>query len=465
MPDTATLKPLELHIENEQKFISYLINKNPEDCLSISEDYFINKTLKIIFISIKNLITKNVQVTLDTLLDSCKQKDQSITYDQLLTIKNFFTEFETIDYVKERLKQNYLKQVQSKQIIEQLLVNTTSSGDLSIEEIKKLSSNLQETILEIEGDENTILFYEDLIKYYKDILQRRREGVRYTLGVPWLDSKLTYPAEPGDMLTYCQRKGEGKTTLGLNLANAQVNKGIPVIYFCFDMGYITIMDRTLCMREGFIQEDLKMIDTTREFEGKLRRALNSLEGIPNFILYPRASISLDDLDPYLYKCEKAFRDKGFMKNDTYAILYFDTIDMIEDFSGADAYGIKKGINKLHGILRKHGQFAFNLAQLNESQIRAKRPKELSDVDNLRFTKEDIEGGASYASRSRVVLIGSRANAMKKSFFPQEEELIDLDEDLLKIHIDKQNDGELTRIVPLVFDSINYRVYPHKERGR
>jgi hypothetical protein len=45
----------------------------------------------------------------------------------------------------------------------------------------------------------------------------------------------------------------------------------------------------------------------------------------------------------------------------------------------------------------------------------------------------------------------------KSFFPEEIELIDLEEDIMYLSIDKQNDGDIGRIPPLIFDPTMYRI--------
>jgi len=260
------------------------------------------------------------------------------------------------------------------------------------------------------------------------------------------------------------------TILALNITNSLVNQGIPVLYFSFDMGYVTIMDRFLCIREGFVQKDLLNQDKTREQNADIRKALKEFEDIKNFIVYPEGEISLDDFAIYVKKVKKVFRDAGVFKKkhdsdelDEYFICVFDTIDMITDFSGADPSGIKQSINKLHSILRREGLFSINLAQLNENQMRAKKPTDLESVRKIKFTKEDIEGGASYASRSRVVIIGVRPKEMMKSFFPDQEELIALEEDVLILDIDKQNDGNIGRIKPFfVLNTNNYKLYLKRE---
>ncbi len=463
MIEKKSLKPLELHIEIEQKIISFLLKKNPQESLSIEEKYFLNKDLKLIFNCIKNLVQQGLKIELDLVFDEIKKTNQNFTYQDLKIINDFFEDFDNLEEIKTRLKNNYLKQVSIKSKIEKLLIKGNESDDLSIKDIEKLNTELSEALLTLQNDEKNLLFFSDMIPNYKEILDKRDKGFKRTLGVHWLDKYITYIAEPGDMMSIAMRKGSGKTVTGLNLANAQINSGIPVIYFCFDMGWVTIMDRWLCLREGFIQGELLKDSRSRSEEGRINKALNSLNSIDNFIFYPAASMSLTELDSYLYKAKNEFRKRGVLKEeDEYCILYFDTLDMMDEFSGTNAYDIKFGINKFHSLLRKHKCFAINLLQLNENIVRAKKPKDLEATKKLRFTKEDIEGGASYASRSRVVIIGVRPKEMMKSFFPDEIELIDLEEDILYLYIDKQNDGDTCRIPPLIFDTTTYRIDAKKD---
>jgi len=463
MTEKRSLKPQELHIEIEQKIISYLLKKNPQESLLIPDNYFLNKDLRLVFNCIKEIVQSGIKVELDIVLDQIKKTNQNFTYNDLKLIHDFFDDFSNIEEIKDRLKKNYFKQIQVKEKIEKLLIIANESSDISLKEIEKLNLELSNALIEIQGDENNLLFFSDLIEKYKEVLNKRDLGFKRTFGVHWLDKQITYIAEPGDMMSIAMRKGEGKTTLALNLANAQINNNIPVIYFSFDMGWATVMDRWLCLREGFLQGELMQEGRSREQAKKINQSLKSMQDINNFIFYPAATLSLDELDSYLYKAKNEFRKKGVLKeDDEYCILYFDTLDMVEDFSGTDAYAIKAGINKFHNILRKHKCFAVNLLQLNENVVRSKKPKDMEAAKKLRFTKEDIEGGASYSSRSRVVIIGVRPKAMMKSFFPDENELVDLEEDILNLYIDKQNDGNTGKIQPLIFDPFLYRIFAKKE---
>jgi len=464
LDNSNVLKPQEIYIEVEQKYIAYLITQDDVvDCLDFDSKFFLNKELKIIFESIKQLCSDKVNFEIDILFDYVKQKTNLVTRENLITIAESFTDFSNIEYVKSRIKENYLKQVSTKELLGNILLQTTDSGDLDLGKIKDFQNNLTDTILEIEGDEDILLTFEQVINTkYRKLLEDRNEGVgKRTLGLWYLDKAITYPGEAGDILTIAMRKGGGKTTLLLNICNALINRNIPVVYFCLDMGYITVMDRFMCIVEGMSNAELLQQDKEEHSKARIEAGLKKFEKIKNFILYPSGTISLKDFEAYIPKIKKMFRQSGVFKgDDDYFVAVFDTIDMVEDFSGVDAYGIKRGINKLSTIIKKHNIFCINANQINENQVRAKKPSKIESVDNLRFTKEDIEGGASYAARSRVVIIGTRPKEMKTSFFPDETELLELEEDIMKLYLDKQNDGTTGKIYPeLLFDIFTFRLEP------
>jgi len=462
-----SLTAFELFIENEQKYISYLIKENSQDCIDFDSKFFLNKKLKIILECLQDLILDDIKIDIDILFDKVKQATKEIQLSDIKLIVDSYSDFENIAIVKKRIKESYLKQVGTKGILENVLRQTTVSGDLDIDQLKTYNSNLLDIIVEIENDDDNLLTFEEIIdRDYEKTLDNRDKGLKKrTLGLRCLDKHIKYPGEPGDILTIVGRKGEGKTSIGINIFNALINLGIPVVYFCLDMGHTTVMDRVLCLRGRMSNVDLLQENRDESLNKKIDTELQKLKKIKNFLLYPQAAVSLKELDSYFLNARKKFIKRGALdKDDKYFVCIFDTIENVEEFSNAkSSYDIKSGINKLSYLLGKHGIFAINFNQLNENQIRAKKPKTLEDVEHIKFTKEDIEGGASFASKSRVVIISTKQKSMKLSFFPEEKELIDLEDDFILLTIDKQNDGEVGRIKPkLLFDHHTFTLYEYNK---
>jgi hypothetical protein len=102
-----------------------------------------------------------------------------------------------------------------------------------------------------------------------------------------------------------------------------------------------------------------------------------------------------------------------------------------------------------------------LLQGNENKLRmGKIFKKAEELDYYRIGVEDIEGGASFAAKARLVLSLNRPVQMKKQLFPQRMEEWNMEDDLLNISGVKQNDA------PLFFTQFsfgdNMRIYPHKK---
>jgi replicative DNA helicase len=262
------------------------------------------------------------------------------------------------------------------------------------------------------------------------------------------------------MLSFVMMKGHGKTVFGLNAASYLTNIGTCVVNFALDMGEITMMDRTLSRRDGFKAHDLVNYKLQGDDEVKLRRSIFELSEIKNYLHISENNISLDKFDTMCYQIKEKFKNLGVLPDDGYFIVIFDTLDLIEDFSRSEtAYNIKTNINKLHDILRRHQIFAINLLQANENKIRTRNFQDPDSAERFRIGLMDIEGGASYASRSRVVLAGNRPLQMKKMIFHNHEdsEIWDTEEDIYYVSIVKQNDGPLGHI-KYVLDKNTYRMY-------
>ena len=121
-----------------------------------------------------------------------------------------------------------------------------------------------------------------------------------------------------------------------------------------------------------------------------------------------------------------------------------------------------GINKLHFILRKHKCFALNAVQLGENKLR-NRTMTPEGIDNLHFSVEDIFGTSAFTKRNRAIIVGQRNSFMKKRLFPThaDRELWDIEEDILKLSIVKQNDGPLVS-VQFTFNTDTFRIVPRKK---
>jgi len=463
MTESKPLQVKDLFIENSQKFLAYLWKENHKDYILIKPEYILNARLRKIYQAISNLSQSdsNIVIGLDLLFDECKRIDATIEYNELRLLYDSYTDFTNINLVVKRLHHDYLKQKSLKTLTGDAFVHLDTNGDLSLEKLKKFNEGLQLIILELEGNENDLLSFDNIFDKHKEKLQERWDGKeKRTIGIPELDKYLTYAGEPGTMMSIALHIGLGKTVFLMNSLVHNLNKNICCIYFSLDMGLTSVCDRYICIKGRMPNTDLFNPDISREQKIKMMRYAQEYRDLKNYIHYPEEkSLTLDKLDAYLYKAKQHFKKMGVLPEDEYMIIYIDTLDLVEDFSGMNPDKMEIAINKLHFILRKHNVFALNALQLNENKLRDRRATPES-IDGMHFSVEDIFGSSAFAKRNRAVIVGQRNTFMKKRLFPThaDREMWDLEEDILKLSIVKQNDGPLAT-VEFVFDSQTYRIIP------
>ena len=214
------------------------------------------------------------------------------------------------------------------------------------------------------------------------------------------------------------------------------------------------------MRSSIDIEDLVSAEKDRRLESRIENALRGLEDNPYYLYNSDADLDFNKVDSLISKAKQIFKERGVLPEDEYIWTKFDTFDMLSEFDGADPKKIKANVNIFHRLIRKQRVFALLLMQANENKIRGEiKFKKPEDLDWYKLGKEDIEGGAAYASKARVVFAINRPNYLKKEFFPERMEEWNLEPDIINIHSAKLNDGN-----PFFLQFVRgdyYRIDPYK----
>ncbi len=457
---TKALDIVDTNIEITQRYISYIIKENNEEINFFDKDYILNINLRNMFVCMKTAYEAEKTLSVEIIFDYCKNKNFEIKKEDIQLIVDSFDAFD-IKYLRKQLEQQYIKQVLNKQAIEDLLTNLTSANDIDINKLKKFNDDIGKNLAKLESHKD--LSYKSNIDNYREDYKKRATGKikKRSMGDPLLDKSLPYSGEPGDMICIAMRTGTGKTTLALGYKNYLTNIETPVIYFSLDMGERTMINRNICSSEGLTLPELMMENKPPELERKIARALRSAEEDKHFILYSEPSASLRDIDQFIYKAKDQFRENGVLDEEEYCVVIIDTLDIVDEFGGADAYGSQNAINQLHYIIRKHKCFGTNLLQINENKIRGRKHLTPEDVDSLKARKEDIWGSSAYSKRGRTIIIGERLKHLKMELFPDHEDFEmwkKLEEDIMTLSIVKNNDGPLFT-QDYIFDERFYRIKP------
>jgi hypothetical protein len=445
-------------VEHEKLFISYILKENSA-IIKLPYEYLTDYYCKEFYKSILKIKEDQLILTQDLLEEFCKK---NIVEFDINIFNDFFTEkdFSNIDYSIFKVKENFFKRELAEDLNKVVGEFIISKKDVNINSVKKLISSVNENLLGMESDKQ-LLTTEDIGRDYRTILLNRKKGtIKRSLGSPELDKKLIRPANAGEMNLLLGMKGGLKSTIALNWENYLINSGICVLSFNPEMEAETNYDRLVSMRSSIDIEDLVSAEKDRRLEGRIENTLQGLEDNPYYLYNSDADLDFNKVDSLISKAKQIFKERGVLPEDEYIWTKFDTFDMLSEFDGADPKRIKANVNIFHRLIRRQRIFALLLMQANENKIRGEiKFKKPEDLDWYKLGKEDIEGGAAYASKARVVLAINRPNYLKKEFFPEQMEEWNLEPDIINIHSAKLNDGN-----PFFLQFVRgdcYRIEPYK----
>lgn len=447
----------EINLKNEQKFISYLM-RNPKEAISFDVEYILNNNIKNIIIAIKELSSSNLNYTHDELLIFLSKIDSSIDKSQLENLYNAFNDFNNIDFIKKEIKQCYLKTKVNNKILNDILVNTDSAGELDVNKLRNLGGYLLYNLSEIE-DKVKIKTAKDIAEEYEKTLEEREKGIkRRSLGFKPLNDALTRPAADGEMTGLVSFKGMAKSIFTKTINNININHKIPVLDFDLEMTQESSTDRMIAMRGSYSLNELLMKEKDDEIKLRLQRDIALFKRNPYYHYVNESNINLDDLDSIIHNSKVMFREKGILKNDDdYMFITIDLLEMVKEFSTPIPEKLIPAINKLHAINKRHKTHIFFTLQANENKIRSMKFSKPEDLDYYKMGLEDVYGGGWAGGRVRTMLSLQRPKHLKYMFFPDRIEEWELEEDIINCHCLKQNDGGLF-FQQYVFGR-NFHIYP------
>jgi len=441
----------EVNLVKELKYVSFLL-RNSEYCNDIPIKFFLNEKPRNIIKAIQKLHEKNIKCTIDELLLFTSVFDSLIDKQQLLDIFNGYDDFSNIEFLKREIKETHLKHNINKSILEDILVNVSSAGELEYDKLKQLGNDLLYNLSEID-DKIKLKSAKELGEDYKKELEKRKLGQRKrSLGFKPLDENITRPGQDGEMTGLVALKGMVKSIFTKSIENHLINRRIPVLSLNPEMSQLSSTDRLIAMRGRFTLGDLLRQEKDKELEEQLGITIARLSANPYYEFSDESFLTLDDIDSLIYKARSKFREKGIFKDkDEYIFVTIDLLEMVEEFSNLEsAYGVKRSINKLHQITKKHGCHIFYVLQANENKIRSTKFRKPEDLDFYKVGLEDVYGGDGYAGRARVMFSLQRPKHLRMMFFPERNEEWSLEQDIINCNCIKQNDGKLF-FTQFVFD--------------
>jgi replicative DNA helicase len=448
-----------MNIENETLIASYYLN-NFDKVDYFQKDYFQNEKLTHIISGLEIMKVENRQFSLETLNVILAEEKTRIPFNELRSLKEDFSDYSNIDYHISKLKNDYVKQVTSKELLAGLTAKVNSEGDVPVDYILDQMELIRQSISR--SDDNIFLDSQQLIERYLQTLDRREDPLKQkSMGFKCLDDKYTRPGAPGEISMTLSLRGVGKSAFRKNMANNLINKGIPVVVYSIEMIEESEMDRDIALKSGIKVFDLNKNPKVARKDPRFKLIEDKFRtGMHNYLFTDDSDISFDKLDSSLYKAKQLFRKKNVLAtNENYMFVIIDVLNMISDFDEGDPRTILKCMDKLHRIAKKHDIHIHGIGQINETRLRGRTFREPEETETYRPNLEDIYGGSAYAQRARIVNILHRPKFLKERFFPDRQHIWDLEPDILQYHCVKQNDGELF-LQEFIFMGEVMRVVPY-----
>lgn len=453
-----------INTDNEQRILSYLMH-HLDKVIEYKSIHFLYPIHNVLFKGLELLYKNNDVFDLETLF--AVVKDLPISIDiEFEIVKTIYDAFESecpnIETHKRLLENDYIKNFVSKRFLEDIITQIHKKGYLPVDELKVSTQSLLNNLNNISIN-NKLLTAKALEEDHLDVLEKRDSGIikKRSLGFRNLDERLTSPAAPGQITLVFAWTGFGKSLFTKNIENNLIKKGTCVLTISTEMLEENDMDRYLCIQKGLKINLLKQKNMNPRFKGLARKGLNELGKYKNYLYFNENEEDLDlgMLDALIYQSKEKFKDEGVLPDDDYMVVIIDLLSDLEDFMKETKDDITLGMKILHKMAKKHKIHFIPVVQSNENKFRQGKSlfTKPEECDFFKLGREDIYGGTAYAKKSRVILSLMRPLELKKLFFPDQMELWNTMEDVMKVHCIKQTEGSLFTVDMLFTDTL--RIVP------
>lgn len=458
----STVKPI--NIEHEQRYISYIIKVNQDEAFYFEKDVFTDSSISALWNSCRTLLEDGIPLTIENIAAEAKNHDSRINKDNIEAIINDYNDFSNPEYIRNLVKGNYIKNKYSRQFIEDVLTDLSSAGEINTEKLKKVSLEMADEIEYLYDKENDLKTSEELIEQYKDDLIRRSKGfTKRSLGYEVLNDIIERPAADGQITTIGALSGNLKSLFTLSIVNNLTFKDVPVLFISPEMTYEQTLDRSFAMKGKINIKNIVHIEEESRIWNKLNPLFEKFKDRKNFMFTDKGGLSIKDVEKRIVRTKTKFRNAGVFKDgDEYIFVVIDLLSMLTDLAGATPAQIIESLDRLLEIAKKYGIHILGVIQANEGQLREnRRPFEVpDDVDNFKLGLGDIKWGSAWRERSRVMMTLTRPLEMKKLYFPEFMDEWKLAKDIVKVHVLKQNEGDLG-FCRFAFDKQTLSIYPYK----
>lgn len=440
---------------NEKQCLRHLL-ENPDALLELSHNFFLTGEGFDLYEAMIELYRRNIPFSDNNVLVEGNKRNNRINAELLDSIRSTPLETQSWGYYKSVLKEDYAKNRIEDVLLKQALVEVSNKSRLNVGKLQNIFYDMQYA-LDLAGGGDTVLKnLEDMFNAYEHVISRRLMGQEfYTTGCTFLDHVLTSGFSPGEITTVFGSTGVGKSTFKLYLVNRLINRNIPCLDINLEMSETATMDRLMALRlKTPIRELIPHTQTEREESDALDMVRLERERLKS----SRRFAFVDDPVLDCLKLEKlAELTKKKLKTD-YLIIFIDLATMMREFSGEDPNGYENGMDRMNQLAKRLRCHFVLLVQAGHKKLEAHRPATLNGLGIFRPSLADVKNSGGIAERSRTVLAVFREKYYATRFFPDDEDVPELD-DVVEIQCLKQSNGVVGKKLSYLHTEGQFRLTP------
>jgi len=433
----------DLSIVLNEKINLKLLKDNPDYLLKHDQNYFLSEIGKDIFEVYKNVyFDKQMELSNQNIILYGNGQNDLITDQLLETIDSHHYDVTKFSKYFDKLKQDFIKDKTNNYLLKNILIQVNSKDDLDVENLEKLTMELQNNISILKGKEKLFKNPEQMIIAYEEEIKQRFDGKVYSIGCSYLDKYMLLGARPGLITTIFAHTGVAKSAFALSLDNKRINKNIPSLHISLENDNFLTSERLVSMR---IQKDIRQYYNLEEnnfeqFKQVIGYERKRLMKSKKYYFVEESGLSLIDIENLIIEAKK-------MMGTDYIIVTIDLAGMIKDF-GKDAREIEESMDKVQYMLKRQNAHGILIFQANRETVNTK-VKTIDDIEKLRPGLTNIKNSGSIEAASRVVLGLFRKMHYIRQYFP-EDPRVEIEDDILECMILKQNAGALKNLKYVYF---------------
>lgn len=450
-------------IVSEYRLINALI-KNPS-CFEdsrVSEEIFSSEVAKSLYEAIDKIYSRGETVTPANLLQAGLEIDYNVSREVVNAVFSIDEEgAQSLDDILKVLSDEKEKDAILDKI-ESLKKIASETGSLDDDSFKKNLYDIEEILKKGDDSKSSLMSFEDWSNSYKEDLNDRLEGRKYSFGDVFLDKDIYKGAYPGAITIVAGTPGMGKSTFVLSLIDNLLEKDSPCMYISLEMSGVDTFDRLMSKKLDIESPCLYDAGMIEDIKGEVDKLKSRLDSHKNFYF-------VEDPDVSISKLRSMIREFKQRTKKDYCLVVIDLLTQMKGFlanssmrGAGTPQTIENSMNDLNALAKSENVHIIGVAQFNRGTDTGKVVS-IESIQSFRPTANDIKNSSALLERARLVLSVFRAKPYAVKYlvdpngnpFPEVNDM----EDYLELQVLKNSSGEVGKIYKYFYDGPHFRLLP------